>query len=235
MSIQPISGVGVLDKALPLLAACEDGPVGLAALVERTGLSRATCHRLAVALETHGLLRRDAEGRFCLGTRLIALGQLAAQAFPLAEVAEPVLVDLRASTGESVQLYVVEGDQRRCLLAFDSPHELRTIVSPGALLPLSVGSAGRLLAGEPPGPGGWLETVGDRQAGVASVSAPITDGAGGPMVAAVSVSGPIDRIGRSPGRRHGAAVAAAALLLSRSVGGSRQGLAGSAHRTRGGG
>ncbi|HEY9557413.1 MAG TPA: helix-turn-helix domain-containing protein, partial [Acidimicrobiales bacterium] len=69
-----VSGVGVLDKAMVVLAAVEVGPLSLAQLVDRTGLSRATAHRLAVALEAHGLVRRDEEGRFCLGLRLISLG-----------------------------------------------------------------------------------------------------------------------------------------------------------------
>jgi DNA-binding IclR family transcriptional regulator len=213
VSEHPSSQVGVLDKALALIGALEGGPCSLAELVERSGFSRATTHRLAQALSVHGLVRRDGEGRYVLGTRLIGLGQLAARAFPLAEAAEPVLARLRDATGESAQLYVREGDARRCILALHSPHELRTIVEPGALLPLEHGSAGRLLSGEPVGKGGWIETVGDRQAGVASVSAPVRDPADG-VVAVVSVSGPIDRIGRSPGARHGAAVVAAAIELA---------------------
>lgn len=216
MSGHTISNVGVLDKALAVLGVLESGPASHARIVERTGLSRATTHRLAVALEQHGLVRRDAEGRFALGPRLIAMGRAATHGFPLAERAEPVLARLRDETGESVQLYVVEGDRRRCLVAFDSPHELRTIVEPGALLPLDAGSAGKVLSGRLPAQG-WVETVGDRQAGVASVSAPVYDGVGGALIAAVSVSGPIDRIGRAPGRRHGAAVLAASVELSRSA------------------
>ena len=46
---------------------------------------------------------------------------------------------------------------------------------------------------------GWAQSVAEREAGVASVSAPVR-GADG-RVAAVSVSGPIDRIGRRPGAR----------------------------------
>ena len=46
------------------------------------GLSRPTAHRLAVALEAHGLVRRDDDGRFCLGLRLIGLGHEAAEAVP---------------------------------------------------------------------------------------------------------------------------------------------------------
>jgi DNA-binding IclR family transcriptional regulator len=55
--------------------------------------------------------------------------------------------------------------------------------------------------------------VAEREAGVASVSAPVL-GPGGEVVAAISVSGPIERLGRSPGRLHAAAVVAAAHELS---------------------
>ena len=56
---------------------------------------------------------------------------------------------------------------------------------------------------------GWVESVEEREKGVASVSAPVHDEAGR-LIAAVSVSGPIERTSRSPGRRYGAAVQAAA-------------------------
>ena len=76
-----VSGIGVLDKAVSVLDAVEAGPLTLAALVEATGLSRATAHRLAVALETHRLLARDGAGRFVLGPRLTGL-DLPARARP---------------------------------------------------------------------------------------------------------------------------------------------------------
>ena len=207
-----ISGVGVLDKAMALIAAVETRPCSLAELVEATGLSRATAFRQAQALEVHGLLRRNTSGQFTLGVRLIALGREAAATFPIEEIAAPVLATLRDRTGESVQLYVRDGARRVCLMALDSPRELRTIVAPGAQLPLGRGSAGRLLAGEPAGEDGWLETVEEREPGVASVSAAVCDRDG--VVAAISVSGPIERISRSPGNRHGNAVVAAAHRLS---------------------
>ena len=55
---------------------------------------------------------------------------------------------------------------------------------------------------------GWAASVAEREAGVASVSAPAR-GQGGKVIAAVSVSGPIERLTRSPGRLHAAAVMAA--------------------------
>ncbi|BCJ66918.1 hypothetical protein Prubr_39390 [Polymorphospora rubra] len=58
-----MSGVGVLDKAVVILAACVDG-ASLAELVDRTKLPRATAHRLAQALEIHRMLVRDTQGRW---------------------------------------------------------------------------------------------------------------------------------------------------------------------------
>jgi DNA-binding IclR family transcriptional regulator len=201
--VDSVSGIGVLDKAFSIVDALEAGPRSLNDLVATTGIARATAHRLAVALEAHGMVRRDDDGRFALGTRLL----------PLAELARPALERLRDETGESVQLYVRQGDQRVCVASLESPHGLRTIVPLGATLPLDVGSAGRVLRGETKGE--WVQTVEERERGVASVSAPVVEG-GGHVIAAVSVSGPIERMTRAPGKQFGAAVAATA----RAVGGA---------------
>ena len=64
---------------------------------------------------------------------------------------------------------------------------------------------------------GWASSVAEREQGVASVSAPVR-GRDGNVVAAVSVSGPLERLTRSPGRLHAEAVVAAAAELSREAG-----------------
>jgi DNA-binding IclR family transcriptional regulator len=201
--VESLSGVGVLDKAFTIVDTLEAGPRSLNELVAATGLSRATAHRLAVALEAHGMVRRDDEGRFALGLRLL----------PLAELARPSLERLRDETGESAQLYVRQQESRVCVLSLESPHGLRTIVPLGATLSLDRGSAGRVLRGQDTGRRGWIESVEEREPGVASVSAPVRD-AHGNVLAAVSVSGPINRMTRTPGRKHGAAVAQAAEQIS---------------------
>jgi len=207
-----ISDVGVLDKAMGVIAAVERQPTALAGLVAATGLARPTVYRLAVALETHGLLRRDDEGRFVLGARMIALGRAAADAFPLRELALPALRELRDNTQESVQLYVRDGDFRICVASLQSPHGLRTIVDEGAALPLRAGSGGAVLLERAAVlERGWAESVGEREAGVASVSAPVLDHAR--VIAAVSVSGPIERLTRTPGKRYARAVMAAARTI----------------------
>ena len=210
-----LGGVGVLDKAILVLDALEVSPCSLAELVEATRLPRATAHRLATALEAHGLVRRDEEGRFTLGTRLVALGRAAAEAFPLAGAAQRALRQLRDLTEESVQLFVPDVDRRVCIAALQSPHGLRTIVPLGASLPLGLGSGARVLGGQI-GPEGWTESIGEREAGVASVSAPVLDH--GSIIAAVSVSGPIERTTKHPGRRYGEAVVAAARRIELDAG-----------------
>jgi DNA-binding IclR family transcriptional regulator len=212
--MERLSGVGVVDKAVSILkAVARSGPLGLAELQTATGLPRATAHRLVVALEEHGLVRRDPAGRFVAGLALVDLGRAAAEAFPLRERALPALELLRARTGESVQLFVREGaDARRCVVSLQSPHGLRWIVPEGMVLPLAVGSAGHVLSGDPVGRGGWVESVEEREPGVASVSAPVRD-ATSQVVAAVSVSGPVGRLTRQPGRRFGPAVVEAASTI----------------------
>ncbi|NQY56054.1 MAG: IclR family transcriptional regulator [Ilumatobacteraceae bacterium] len=210
-----VSEVGVLDKAVAVLDAVALEPVTLSALCASTGLPRATAHRLAAALEAHGLLRRDGLGRYDLGPHLDSLGRAAARRFPLADLAAAPMAALRDETGEGVQLFVRQGDRRRCVHSLESTHGLRWILPEGTVLPLDRGSAGRVLAGERT-LDGWVESVGEREPGVASVSAPILNG-GDEIVAALSVSGPIDRLSTSPGQRFGRAVVGAARTIGASL------------------
>jgi DNA-binding IclR family transcriptional regulator len=205
----------VLDKAVEVIDCLVTGPKTLAELVTVTGLPRATAHRLATALEHHDLVRRDGDGRFALGFRLATLGRAALDSTPLAELSRPALAWLRDKTEESVQLYVRDGDHRVCIESLESPHGLRTIVAVGASLPLDAGSAGKILRGDDAARG-WVESVEEREAGVASVSAPIRDRHGN-VIAAIGISGPIERTTRRPGRRYGANVSRAATMVGEAV------------------
>ena len=227
------SGVGVLDKAVSILAALESGPHSLAELVAVTGIARPTAHRLAVALEHHRLVTRDLTGRFILGKRN---GELAAAAGEdrLLAAAAPALAALRDATGESAQLYKRQGDQRVCVAVAERLSGLRDSVPVGAALTMQAGSAAQvLLAWEDSEKihralgkarftaahlaavrrRGWAQSVGEREAGVASVSAPVR-GPNNKVIAAVGISGPIERLGRQPGRLHAAAIVATAAKLS---------------------
>ncbi|MFT4128400.1 MAG: IclR family transcriptional regulator [Gordonia sp. (in: high G+C Gram-positive bacteria)] len=221
------SGIGVLDKSVMVLRAAADSPCTLTELCERTGLPRATAHRLAVGLEVHRLLARNVTGRWYPGP---ALGELATTEHdPVREAALMELPRLRELTGESVQVYRREGAERVCIAAMEPPTGLRDSVPVGTRYPMSAGSAAKVLAAwsDPDTQRallaesvysdrslqeirrrGWAQSAGERAAGVASVSAPVRDGSG-EVVAAISVSGPIDRMGRRPGGRWAADLLAA--------------------------
>jgi DNA-binding IclR family transcriptional regulator len=235
----------VLDRAVAILDAVEAGARSFTELVEATGYSRSTTHRLLRALEHHGLLASVEGVGYVLGPHLLRLASGASDRQPLRDMARPILERLAEETGESAQLFVRSGDHRLCVVSVQSSSELRTIVEPGATLPLTAGSGGKvLLAWAPDADGivsgaepltaatpsaerlrrqlpaivrrGWAESVGEREGGVASVSAPVFAEDGG-LIAAVSVSGPIHRLGRSPGKRHSAEVLAAARDIERAL------------------
>jgi len=230
------NGVGVLNKAALVLDALESGPLSLAGLVSATGLTRPTAHRLACALEQHRLVSRDVSGRFVLGPRLNELAAAAGEDKLLA-AATPILFALRDVTGESAQLYRRQGDARMCVAAAERMTGLRDSVPIGAVLTMQAGSGAQiLLAWEDPDRlhrglnnaaftasalaqvrrRGWSQSVGEREAGVASVSAPVRNPAG-KVIAALSVSGPIERLTRQPGRLHSLAVVQAAQKLTDSL------------------
>lgn len=218
-----------------VLRAAAAEPCGLSELCQRTGLPRATAHRLAVGLEVHGLLHRGADGRWRPGPTLAELA--AGGADPLLEAAAAVLPRLRDITGESVQLYRRDGNQRVCVATSEPPSGLRDTVPVGARLPMTAGSGAKVLAAwaEPAVQRailadatfsdrllidvrrrGWAQSVAERESGVASVSAPVRDSSG-QVIAAVSVSGPVERIGRRPGVRWAADLLAAAEALQHRI------------------
>jgi DNA-binding IclR family transcriptional regulator len=223
----------VIDKAAAILDVTADSPVTLGELVEATGLPRATAHRLAVALEVHRLLSRDADGRFVLGPRL---GELAAALpDPVVAAAGPVLAWVRDESGESAQLYRRDGDVRVCIAAAERTSGLRTTVPLGARLPLTAGSGAQVLcawlnaatlADVLPRAAftervlaevrrrGWAQSIAQREAGVASVSAPVRAPQTGDVIAAISISGPIERLGRAPGQRYAPILLAGARRLT---------------------
>lgn len=230
-----LSGIGVLDKAVAILHAAAGTPLALAELVETTKLPRATAHRIAVALEAHRLLRRDSAGRWVPGPGLTDLAREARD--PLLDAAGVVLDGLRDRTGESAQLFRRDGNVRVCVAASERSSGLRDTVPVGTRLPMSAGSGAQVLAAWAEArtveelldgstftlrtlagvrKRGWAASVGEREVGVASVSAPVRDRQGA-VVAAISVSGPIERLGRQPGSRLANSVLAAAETLAHSL------------------
>jgi DNA-binding IclR family transcriptional regulator len=237
----PRTAVGVLDRCVAVLGAVESGARSFTDVVELTGLARPTAHRLIQSLEDHGFLVHAGGLGYVLGPRLLGLAASAMQDLPLRDLARPILERLARSTGESAQLFVRDGDRRVCIDSAESDSELRTIVEVGSALPLTKGSAGKIflawtgdhdrsrLIGTADDTArleqqvattrrrGWADSVAERAPGVASVSAPIF-GPDRSLLAAVSVSGPVTRLGQLRAKRYAPAVVEAAKEIERALG-----------------
>jgi DNA-binding IclR family transcriptional regulator len=244
------TGVGTLDRAVAILDAVDRGARSHAQVVADTGLSRTTAHRLLKALEAHRFVQLRGGGYglglrlLQLGSRsfpeisLRAAGHTALERLATA-TGESAQLYVAGSYSERV-----------CVDAVQSSSELRTIVPIGAALPIAAGSAGKVFLGwfpegvrdrlvasamtlteaTPTGDRlrrqiatarrrGWASSAGERVVGVGSVSAPVR-GAQGDLIAVVSISGPVSRVGRSSAERHAPTVIAAAREIERAVVGS---------------
>ncbi len=226
------SGVGVLDKAVAILDAVAEQPCSLADLVRVTGLTRPTAHRLALALEHHLMVARDSAGHFVIGPAPMTW---AAASDDLRLRAEQIVTELRDATGLSAQVYRRVGDERLCIAAAEPATGLRDTVPVGSLLTLRAGSAAQVLVAwlseaeidtlvrgaayrkadlETVRRRGWAHSLGQREPGVGSLSAPVRD-SHERVVAAVSISGPQDRLARPSTAHKGRLLDAARQLSAR--------------------
>ncbi|MDO4910084.1 MAG: IclR family transcriptional regulator [Corynebacterium sp.] len=229
------SGIKVLDRAALILNVIADKPLSLAQLCEKTSLPRATAHRLACALEVHGFLSRTTDGRWDIGAGITSLAARGSDS--LIDAASPVMTAVMEETGESVQLYKLTGLMRTCVASFEPPSGLQNTVPVGSRMPLSAGSSGKIFLAYGPqslrdaiAPQavftmneldnvrrlGFAESVGEREPGLASVSVPIHDPAGN-FLAALSVSGPVERLRPHPGALWGDMLKAASQRLTASL------------------
>ena len=97
------------------------------------------------------------------------------------------------------------GSGAKVLLAYADPRTQQSLLGEAKFTDRTLGEVRRR---------GWAQSAAEREPGVASVAAPVRDHSGA-VVAAVSVSGPIDRMGRRPGERWAADLLAAAEALTR--------------------
>ncbi|MEZ5270011.1 MAG: helix-turn-helix domain-containing protein [Microthrixaceae bacterium] len=208
----------MLDKSVLLLNCVASARSRSPSLVEVSGLSRATTHRLAVGLEGHGLLRRTADGRFALGLHLLSLGRSAADQFrwPIGRRRQWWrCVIAPASRCSSMSPTVT------CVSVWRhwNPHGLRTIVPVGAVLPWTWAPPATCSPVVPPvsgrpavprqyGSSRWVNAKRVWRVCRLRWSATTARSWRRP------VSGPTDRMGTNPGERLGDAVSEAALAIS---------------------
>jgi DNA-binding IclR family transcriptional regulator len=189
------SGTQAVDRAARLLAEVVHSadPMTFTGLSAATGLAKSTTSRLLLALERNGLVRRDDHGRFLPGEMFVSFAWRGGAEAGLVAVAQPFLERLGKATGETINLGVASNGLVE-LLAFGAaqlpggPLERRTdktVTSETALRAELATVRTR----------GYAVTDEELEPGLIAVATPIR-GYDGAVVAALSVSGPTNRMTR---------------------------------------
>jgi DNA-binding IclR family transcriptional regulator len=136
----------VLGKAVTILRAfaADDSVVPLAELVRRTGLHKATVHRLVGELVGNRLLDR-VDGGYRLSGGLFELGMLASVERSLLELAMPFLQDLYERTHETVHLGVRESAEVVYVAKIGGHRQAAVPSRTGGRMPLHCTALGKVL------------------------------------------------------------------------------------------
>jgi DNA-binding IclR family transcriptional regulator len=120
-------------------------------LAAATGIALPSVYRYITLLRETGLLAGDERGSYRLSARLIGLARAAEAAESIIDIADPVMRDLAAETGETVILVRLIGRSAVCVHRVQSAQRLRISFEAGQPLPLDRGASSRLLlSGLPP-------------------------------------------------------------------------------------
>lgn len=122
-----------------------ENELGISDIARKAKLSPSTTHRIVRALVARGYLEQD-EGtdRYHLGRSAVLLGQAARGHFGLDHVL-PILERLSASSGESVNLGMLDGDEVVVAMRVASQQPLRLDQPVGSRIPLHCSSMGKAL------------------------------------------------------------------------------------------
>ncbi len=202
----------VLDLLEIVLAA---GSCNLSAAAAAADLTPTTALRHLRALEARGYVRRDGDGNFSAGSTIVRIAAALNDAGPLARlaaIAQPYLDELAATTGESTYLAVSDGVQATYVAAAVSTHAIRHVGWVGQNVPLGGTAVGEALGD----PTRAAVRTGAVEPDITAVSQALpTDG--GPGVA-ISVIGPVHRLGAERRRAVVGALGAVVERLSADLG-----------------
>jgi DNA-binding IclR family transcriptional regulator len=144
---EPKSPIQVIERMMKLLdvLAQHPEPLGLKQVAQYTGLHPSTAHRILSAMASDRLVDRIEPGSYRLGMRLLELGNLVKSRISVRELALPVMRELHAQTGETVNLSVRHDDEIVYVERTSSGRSaMRVVHVIGTRAPLHVTAAGKL-------------------------------------------------------------------------------------------
>ena len=142
------SAVKTIDRLVDILDYFAQGhaAVSLAELSEHLELPKSTLHRFLVSLESHGILRRDAnDKKWRPGYHLIVWGSVAAENTTIREIARPFMAELVAASGEMAILTVYHAHEVICIDIAETSHPVRLKMKIGAQRAAHAGASSKVL------------------------------------------------------------------------------------------
>ncbi|MFE0419282.1 IclR family transcriptional regulator [Streptomyces tendae] len=150
---EPQYPIESVDRALRLLLIFRDKrEMRLTDARAALGVGQSTAHRLMAMLVYHGFVEQDPVTRlYRAGPALMEIGLAAVSRMDIRGLARPFLESLRAESGETVHLGVLEGSNVRFLDGMESELALRVTNRTGRLLPAHATSLGKAMLARLPG------------------------------------------------------------------------------------
>jgi len=141
--------IPIIDRMMDVLGELERYPAGrtIRELTESLLLPRTTVYRLLNSLQGHDVVRRDEDGAYHLGRRLLSLAAHTATRFgdaAIAAICQPYLEKLAAELGEGVKLSVLDNDGVVVIAAAQGRREYALTVAAGQRMPVHASAAGKL-------------------------------------------------------------------------------------------
>jgi len=140
----PIQVIERMTRLLEVLAQHPE-PLGLKQISQYTRLHPSTAHRILSAMSADRIVDRVEPGSYRLGMRLLELGNLVKSRISVRELALPLMRELHAQTGETVNLSVRHDDEIVYVERTSSGRSaMRVVHVIGTRAPLHVTAAGKL-------------------------------------------------------------------------------------------
>jgi DNA-binding IclR family transcriptional regulator len=98
----------VVEKTLRLIELVADGNQSLAGLIQESGLSRSTTHRLLATLVSHGYLSHGGK-RYELGFRFLEIGEKKKRSLAFVETLRPALHEYARQIGDTLHIAILDG------------------------------------------------------------------------------------------------------------------------------
>jgi IclR family pca regulon transcriptional regulator len=114
-------------------------------IVAASGMPMPTVYRVVKTLTSEGYLEHQPDGGYRPGVRVLTLGSAALRSLDLVELATPRLRELASSTGETVNLCVLNDDRVLYLVRIRNSDLVTANIQVGSTLPAVHTSIGKLL------------------------------------------------------------------------------------------